>query len=102
MIRSGKRNVLGIGVSPLELFEIHLDPAFRAEAEDRLRYFASQLGADAVVDVFATGEAEFHMWEGTSFGIDRQSTRSPLYIRGRLLQFRLRDVRLHGTAVVLD
>ena len=65
----------------------------------RLRYFAAQLGADAVIDVFATGSAEHHMWQGFGLGFDTRETTSFLAIGGNLLGFRLRDVRLHGIAV---
>lgn len=91
--------VFGIGTKPEELFEIELDPAFREEALARLRTYAAKLGADAVIDVFATGEAEFHRWEGTGLGVDRVDPSSPIYVDGKLLGFRLRDVRLHGLAV---
>jgi len=93
--------VFGIGRGPMELFDVALDPAFLEPALDRLRYFAAQLGADAVVEVFATGEAEHHMWEGFALGFDTRSTSSPIYAGGKLLDFRLRDVRLHGLAVRL-
>ena len=52
-----------------------------------------------MIEVFATGEAEYHMWEGTALSFNRLSTRSPVYSGGQLLDFRLRDVRLHGIAV---
>jgi hypothetical protein len=83
----------------MDLFTIQLDPAFLDDALARLRHYASQLGADAVIDVFATGEAEYHRWQGFAFSFNRLSTRSPLYSGGTLLGFQLRDVRLHGIAV---
>lgn len=92
-------SVFGIGDDAQDLFELALDPAFRAAGERRLKELAAALGADAVVDVFATGEAEYHMWHGTVIGFDTTSIHSPIYSGVRLLDFRLRDVRLHGTAV---
>lgn len=89
----------GAGSEPYDLFDVTLDPAFRAAALDRLRYYAGQLGADAVIGVFATGEAEHHMWEGGAIGFDARETSSPLHASGKLLDFRLRDVRLHGLAI---
>lgn len=91
--------IFGIGTVPMDLFEVRLDPAFREQALMRLRYFAAQLGADAVIDVFATGSAEHHMWQGFGLGFDTRETTSFLAIGGNLLGFRLRDVRLHGIAV---
>lgn len=91
--------VLGLGTGACELFELELDPAFRDEAEGRLRELAGALGAEAVVEVFASGEAEHHAWHGSLASLDPTSTRSPLFARLRLLDLRLRDVRLHGTAV---
>ena len=60
---------------------------------------AARLGADAVIDVYATGEVEHHMWHGTVVSFNTQSPHSPIYSGVRLLDLRLRDVRLHGTAV---
>jgi hypothetical protein len=91
--------VFGIGTVPMDLFEVRLDPAFLEPALDRLRTLAAQLGADAVIDVFATGELEHHMWEGFGLGFDTRSTSSWIYTGGTLLDARLRDVRLHGIAV---
>lgn len=91
--------LLGLGNDPWELFEGTLDPAFRPEALDRLRELAAAIGADAVVDVFATCEAEHHMFHGSMASLDLSSSWSPLYTKMQLLDFRLRDVRLHGTAV---
>jgi hypothetical protein len=92
-------NVFGIGDDVHDTFVVDLDPRFRAAALDRLRWWAARLGADAVVDVFATGEAEHHMWHGTVLAFDTQSPHSPIFSSVRLLDLRLRDVRLHGTAV---
>jgi len=92
-------SAFGIGDEPHDLFDVALDPAFRAEAVERLRYYAAQLGADAVIEVYATGEAEYQMWEGGKLGFDRVEPSSPIYVGGRLLSFILRDVRLHGTAI---
>lgn len=92
-------SVLGIGGDPFELFDVRLDPAFRGDALDRLRHYAAQLGADAVIDVFATGEMEHHMYLGLRVGLHPWSTSSPFFTNLRLLDPRLRDVRLHGTAV---
>lgn len=91
--------LFGIGTTPMELFDVALDPAFLDDALGRLRYYAAQLGADAVIEVFATGEAEFHMWEGVALSFNTRSPHSPIYSGGTLLDFRLRDVRLHGIAV---
>lgn len=92
-------NVLGIGPDPYDLFDVRLDPAFAPDALDRLRAMAAALGADAVVDVYATGAAEFHHWHGFRLGIDPQEADSPTYTNLQLLDMRLRDVRLHGRAV---
>jgi hypothetical protein len=92
-------NAFGVGDSVFDTFEVRLDPAFREAALERLRALAARLGADAVVDVFATGEAEHHMWHGTVISFRPQSPHSPIYSSVRLLDLRLRDVRLHGTAV---
>jgi hypothetical protein len=92
-------NLFGIGSDPFDLFEVRVDPTFLEDALSRLRYYASQLGADAVIDVYATGEAEHHMWEGGAVSFNTRSTSSPIYVSGRLLDFHLRDVRLHGTAI---
>lgn len=92
-------NVFGIGDSVFDTFEVRLDPAFRDAAVARLQALAARLGADAVVDVFATGEAEHHMWHGTVISFWSQSPHSPIFSDVRLLDLRLRDVRLHGTAV---
>lgn len=91
--------VFGIGTEPWELFEVRLDPRFREPALRRLRAYAAHAGADAVIDAYATGEAEHHMWIGSSLGFDAQTPHSPLYTNARLIQLRLRDVRLHGTAI---
>lgn len=91
--------VFGYGTTPHDLFEVYLDPAWREPALARLRSYAAQLGADAVIDVYATGSAEYHMWVGGAIGFDVRETNSPLQASGRLLGFQLRDVRLHGTAV---
>lgn len=91
--------VFGLGTDPFDLFEVQLDPGFRGEALDRLRAQGAALGADAVVDVYATGEAEHHMYLGSLVSLDPSSTRSPIYSHLSLLDFTLRDVRLHGTAV---
>lgn len=92
-------NVFGIGDDVFDTFEVRLDPAFREAALERLRWWAARLGADAVVDVYATGEAEHHMWHGTVISFNPQSPHSPIYSGVQLLDLRLRDVRLHGTAV---
>ncbi|MCO5166679.1 MAG: YbjQ family protein [Planctomycetes bacterium] len=92
-------NVFGIGRSVHDTYEVRLDPAFREAALERLRWWAARVGADAVVDVYATGEVEHHMWHGTVISFDLQSPHSPIYSGVRLLDLRLRDVRLHGTAV---
>lgn len=91
--------VFGMGTDPFDLFEVQLDPGFRGEALERLRELGAALGADAVVDVYATGEAEHHMYLGSLVSLDLSSTRSPIYSHLSLLDFTLRDVRLHGTAV---
>lgn len=92
-------NVFGIGDDVLDTFEVRLDPAFREAALERLRWWAARLGADAVIDVYATGDAEHHMWHGTVISFNTQSPHSPIYSNVQLLDLRLRDVRLHGTAV---
>lgn len=91
--------LLGFGNDPWELFEVELDPAFRGEALARLRELAAAIGADAVIDVHATGEAEHHMFHGSLASLDLSSSWSPVYTKMKLLDFGLRDVRLHGTAV---
>lgn len=93
---------LGTGVGPHDLFQVRLDPAWREIALDRLREYAAQLGADAVIEVYATGDAEYHMWEGGGVGFDVSETNSLIYSSGKLLGFKLRDVRLHGIAVRFD
>ncbi|MBX3470635.1 MAG: hypothetical protein KF878_27525 [Planctomycetes bacterium] len=92
-------NVFGIGRDVHDTYEVRLDPAFREAALERLRWWAARVGADAVVDVYATGEVEHHMWHGTVISFNVQSPHSPIYSGVRLLDLRLRDVRLHGTAV---
>lgn len=92
-------NVFGIGDDVFDTFEVRLDPAFREAALERLRWWAARVGADAVVDVYATGDAEHHMWHGTVISFNPQSPHSPIYSDVQLLDLRLRDVRLHGTAV---
>jgi hypothetical protein len=92
-------SVFGIGTGPLDLFEVAIDPAFYPDALARLQALASELGADAVIEVFATGEAEHQMWEGLSISFDHRSTSSPIYVDGKLLDLELRDVRLHGVAI---
>jgi hypothetical protein len=92
-------NVFGIGDDVTDTFVMQLDPTFREAALQRLREWAATLGADAVIDVFATGEAEYHMWHGTVLSFDVQSPHSPLYSGVQLLGLQLRDVRLHGTAI---
>jgi hypothetical protein len=91
--------IFGIGTTWEELFDVRLDPAWREDALRRLREHAARLGADAVIDVYATGEAEHHMWLGTSLGFDSTRPDSPIFCSAELLDLRLRDVRLHGTAV---
>lgn len=100
-VRGEFTTIFGMGTKPMDLFDTRLDASFREEALDRLRYFASQLGADAVIEVFATGAAEYHMWQGFAFGIDTRDT-NHVIASGRVLDFRLRDVRLHGIAVRYD
>jgi hypothetical protein len=92
-------NLLGVGDEPWDLFEVRLDPAFLPDALERLRHLAAELGAEAVIDVHATGAAEFHMYHGFRLGLDPQESTSPLFSNLRLLGLSLRDVRLHGTAV---
>ncbi|MBL4845992.1 MAG: hypothetical protein JKY65_10735 [Planctomycetes bacterium] len=94
--------LFGVGVAPHDLFEVRLDPAWKPHALERLRNYAAQLGADAVIEVYATGDAEYHMWEGAGIGFDVRETNSPLQSAGKLLGFRLRDVRLHGLAIRYD
>ncbi|MGE0706749.1 MAG: hypothetical protein AB7N76_06050 [Planctomycetota bacterium] len=89
----------GVGKDAFDLFEVQLDPAWREAAFERLREYAGQLGADAVIEVYATGELEHHMWEGSAISMDSRSTSSPIHAAGKLLDPRLRDVRLHGRAV---
>lgn len=96
-------NAFGVGTDPWDLFTVAIDPAFYADARRRLQTLAGQIvGADAVIGVFATGEAEHQMWEGVSLGLNTRSTRSALFVDGQLHEFRLRDVRLHGIAVRYD
>lgn len=92
----------GSGVSPHDLFQVRLDPTWRDHALNRLREYAAQLGADAVIEVYASGDAEYHMWEGGGVGFDVSETNSAIYSAGKLLGFKLRDVRLHGLAVRFD
>lgn len=92
-------SVLGLGGDPFDLFHVELDPGFREAGLARLRHYASLVGADAVVDVYATGEAEHHMFHGLVISFDPTSWHSPIYSDVQLLDVRLRDVRLHGTAV---
>lgn len=94
--------IFGSGIGPADLFQVRMDPAWHEQALTRLREYAGQLGADAVVEVYATGEAEYHMWEGGGIGFDVSETNSPLFSSGKLLGFKLRDVRLHGVAVRYD
>ena len=92
-------SVFGVGEDVFDLFRVTLDPAWLEPALGRLRELAARLGADAVVGVYASGAAEHHMWQGPALSFNTVSTRSPLYVNGKLLEFRLRDVRLHGFAV---
>jgi hypothetical protein len=47
-----------------------------------------------------TTYAEFQMWEGWAISLNPRSTWSPIFSQGRLLDFKLRDVRFHGAAVI--
>jgi hypothetical protein len=91
--------VFGIGKDEFDLFVVVPDPASVERGVRRLREMAAKLGADEVRDVFYTGYAEHQMWEGTAFSLSPTSTRSIFYVNARLLEFRLRDVRFHGTAI---
>lgn len=92
-------SLFGVGSDPYDLFDVVPDPAFYPAALARLTALAAELGADAVIEVYATGEAEHHMWEGAAISFDNRSTSSPIFVSGKLLEFELRDVRLHGLAV---
>ena len=89
----------GVGTEPQELWTARLAPDAQSAALERLCELAAKLGADAVIDVYATAEAEHHMWAGTAVSFNTRSTSSPVRASGELLDFRLRAVRLHGTAV---
>jgi hypothetical protein len=91
--------VLGIGNDELDLFEVFPDPRSTERGVQRLRAMAAALGADELRDVFYTGYAEHQMWEGSALSLEPTSTSSPFYVSGKLLDFKLRDVRFHGTAV---
>jgi hypothetical protein len=91
--------VLGIGPDEFDQFQVEPHADSVALGVRRLREMAAALGADEVRDVFCTGYAEHQMWEGTTFSLTPTSTRSIVYAHVHLLEFRLRDVRLHGTAV---
>ena len=91
--------VFGIGSDELHLFEVY--PAARSVETGvaRLKEMAAAIGADEVRDVYFTGYAEHQMWEGTALSVTPTSTDAFLYANVTLLDFKLRDVRFHGTAV---
>jgi hypothetical protein len=91
--------VFGIGGDELGLFEVF--PAARSTEKGlaRLKEMAAAIGADEVRDVYFTGYAEHQMWEGTTLSVTPTSTDAFLYANVTLLDFKLRDVRFHGTAV---
>jgi hypothetical protein len=91
--------VLGIGGDEFELFLVYPSPRATELGIARLKQMAAELGADEVRDVFYTGYAEHQMWEGDSVSLTPTSTDSVIYADIQLLEFRLRDVRFHGTAV---
>jgi hypothetical protein len=91
--------VFGIGRDESSLFEVCPSPRSVEKGIARLRELAAELGADEVRDVFYTGYAEHQMWQGTTISLKPTSPDSPIYTGVQLLDFRLRDVRFHGTAV---
>ncbi len=91
--------VFGIGSDELGLFEVFPGARSTEKGLARLREMAAAIGADEVRDVFFTGYAEHQMWEGLSLSVTPTSTDAFLYASITLLDFRLRDVRFHGTAV---
>jgi len=94
--------VLGTGDDERTLFTVVPSDVAIARGTARLKELAAELGADAVEDVFATVYAEHQMWAGTKVSFDPVSTESPIYADIRLLDFKLRDVRLHGMAVIYE
>jgi len=91
--------ILGIGGDEFDLFLVYPSPRATELGVARLKQMAAELGADEVRDVFYTGYAEHQMWEGDSVSLTPTSTDSVIYADIQLLEFRLRDVRFHGTAV---
>lgn len=94
------RRILGFGPDDADLFTVAPLETSVTRGIARLRQLAAELGADAVEDVFMTVHAEHQMWEGFAISLNPRSTRSPVFVGGRLLDFRVRDVRFHGTAVI--
>jgi hypothetical protein len=93
------QRVFGIGDDELTLFETYPTPRSIELGIERLKEIAASIGADEVRDVFFTGYAEHQMWEGDTLSVTPTSTDAFLYASISLLDFRLRDVRFHGTAV---
>jgi hypothetical protein len=94
--------IFGIGADDCDLFTVvPLDTSITRGIE-RLRELAAELGADALEDVFMTVYAEHQMFEGSAVSLSPTSTRSPIWTSGRLLDFKVRDVRFHGTAVIYE
>jgi hypothetical protein len=93
-------NVLGFGTDLHDLYRVVPSEAAIERGIARLQELAAQLGADSVEDVYMTTYAEFQMWEGWAISLNPRSTWSPFFSQGRLLDFKLRDVRFHGAAVI--
>ena len=94
------KRVFGIGGDEFDLFEVYPSPRSVEKGVQRLKEMAAALGANEVRDVYFTGYAEHQMWEGDVVSVTPTSPDSPIYTNIQLLEFRLRDVRFHGTAVV--
>jgi hypothetical protein len=94
--------VFGIGTDEFDLFSVVPSQLAIERGVRRLRELAADLGADAVEEVFVTTYAEHQMWQGFAISLNPISTSSPIYVDVRLSDFKLRDVRLHGVAVIYE
>jgi len=96
---SSFKRSFGFGGDELDLFQVRPSARSIEKGLARLRQLAAAIGADEVRDVYFTGYAEHQMWEGAAISLSPTSTESPIYANVNLLDFKLRDVRFHGTAV---
>jgi len=95
------KRVFGVGGDELGLFSVVPSQRSIEKGLAKLREMAAAIGANEVRDVYYTGYAEHQMWEGTALSVTPTSTDSFFYADVLLLELRLRDVRFHGTAVIV-